>query len=62
MSLSQSYRQDYPPQKDFKSTPPFSEIYKDIESNLPAPDITRLDGCRNVSAYFPNGKAKPDLG
>ncbi|KAF7970986.1 hypothetical protein HWV62_22483 [Athelia sp. TMB] len=53
---------DYPPQEEFVSNKVLSSLCADIFSNVPAPDITRLDGCLNAAASFPVGIAKSDLG
>jgi hypothetical protein len=56
------YRQDWPSQASFREGK-FSEVYEEFEDCLPFPHLTRLDGCDNLAAHFPNDAGlPPDLG
>ncbi|CEH12764.1 Putative transcription factor 5qNCA, contains JmjC domain [Ceraceosorus bombacis] len=51
---------DWPDSANFADE--FGQLYKEFQEAVPAPDLSRRDGRRNISAMFPSNANAPDLG
>ncbi|KAF7965218.1 hypothetical protein HWV62_45057 [Athelia sp. TMB] len=54
--------QDWPPDKDMKTTGDYTDLWDDIQHCIPARDYLAPNGCLNLASYVPPGIGKPDLG